>query len=307
MNTTETVVIRTLSGFERRWVCLGVVSERGPDHWRLEVIAGDDLIELPACERVLLWVDGRRGEAVWQSPTHFAGVTPLEAVHSTLGHGPSATAATVLAKPLLRGWLHAVSFIAVGVLGLFLLAFTDASHARRLTVVIYLLGTLTMFGASALYHRGRWTERQTRVWRRVDHSTIFLAIAGAYTPIAVAGLDGWQRTATLLIAWGGTLIGVALQWIPLAIPRPVFAVVYLLVGWSVAPFLLRLFDGLGALGFSLLLAGGLAYTAGAVVYSLKRPDPWPTVFGYHEVFHLLTVVGAGLHFAAIALVAVPKL
>ncbi len=145
------------------------------------------------------------------------------------------------------------------------------------------------------------------MWRRLDHSTIFLAIAGAYTPVAVAGLDGWHRTVTLVIAWGGTLIGVALQWVPIAIPRALFAIVYMLVGWSMAPFLPDLYRGLGIAGLTLLLAGGLAYSAGAVVYSLKRPDPWPRVFGYHEVFHLLTVIGAALQLAAIAVVVAPRL
>jgi channel protein (hemolysin III family) len=168
---------------------------------------------------------------------------------------------------------------------------------------------LRWFGNTAKGHRRAATHRRDRVKsassvRRVPGppDTTQMTPSTVLQHIAVV-----HRTATLVIAWGGTLIGVALQWIPLAIPRPVFAVVYLIVGWSVAPFLPQLFDGLGALGFSLLLAGGLAYSAGAVVYSLRRPDPWPTVFGYHEVFHLLTVIGAALHFTAIALVAVPRL
>src|SRR5215213_96128 len=99
-------------------------------------------------------------------------------------------AASVLARPLLRGWSHVLSFATVGVIGLFMLAVTDAERAHQLLIVVYLLGTLAMFGVSALYHRGRWTERENAVWRRLDHSTIFLAIAGAYTPVAVAGLHG---------------------------------------------------------------------------------------------------------------------
>jgi hemolysin III len=220
---------------------------------------------------------------------------------------PPIIAADVLARPLLRGWSHVVSFTTVGVIGLFMLAVTDAEPAHRVLIVIYLLGTLSMFGVSALYHRGRWTERENRVWRKLDHSTIFLAIAGAYTPIAVAALGGWHRTTTLCVVWGGALIGIALQWLPIPVPRSMFTAVYVIVGWSLTPSMPQLYSGLGPVGFFLVLAGGIAYTGGAVVYALKRPDPWPRVFGYHEVFHLFTVVGAGLHLAAIGFVALPKL
>lgn len=210
-------------------------------------------------------------------------------------------------KPLLRGWSHVVSFAVVGVLGLFMLAYATAPPSRRLTLVIYLLGTLAMFGVSALYHRGLWTDAARSVWRRLDHSTIFLAIAGAYTPISVACLTGWHRSAVLGAAWGGAVVGITLQWLPVHVPRALFTIVYLVVGWSMAIALPQLFHGIGAVGFSLVMAGGVAYTVGAVIYALKRPDPWPRVFGYHEVFHLLTVVAAGLHLAAIALVVAPKL
>ena len=216
-------------------------------------------------------------------------------------------AAAVLARPLLRGWSHVLSFTVVGVIGLCMLAFSDASPGHRMTIVVYLLGTLAMFGVSALYHRGRWTEREHAVWSKLDHSTIFLAIAGAYTPVCVAGLDGWQRNLTLVTAWAGAVVGVTLQWLPIAVPRSLFTVVYVVVGWSLVPSMGELHSGLGAAGFWLILAGGIAYTGGAVVYALKRPDPWPRVFGYHEVFHLLTVVGAGLHLAVIGLVVLPRL
>jgi hemolysin III len=228
--------------------------------------------------------------------------------HLTLApqHPPN-PALEMLTKPMLRGWFHVVSFVVVGVVGLFLLAFTNAPPADRVTIVVYLLGTLSMFGVSALYHRGRWTDRQTAVWKRLDHSTIFLAISGAYTPVAVAALDGWHRNATLATAWIGAIIGIALQWVPIALPRALFSAMYVIVGWSITPSIVQAVHGLGWVGFSMLIGGGLAYTGGAVVYALQRPDPWPRVFGYHEVFHSLTVVGAGLHLATIAFVAVPKL
>jgi hemolysin III len=207
----------------------------------------------------------------------------------------------------MRGWLHVGSFLTVLVLGLLLLALNDASRGHRLTLVVYLLGTLAMFGISALYHRGRWGERQLRTWRRLDHSTIFLAIAGAYTPVAVIGLDQSARRIILIVCWTGAVIGIGLQWVRVAIPRALFTAVYVIVGWSIVPFVSQLHERLGTLGLSLIVAGGLAYTLGAVVYAMKRPDPWPTVFGYHEVFHLMTDIGAGLHLAMIAFVITPKM
>lgn len=216
-------------------------------------------------------------------------------------------AVSVLTRPRLRGWLHAVAFATIGVIGLFMLAGTDASPGHRLTIVVYLLGMLIMFGVSALYHRGRWTEREIAFWRRLDHATIFLAIAGTYTPISVAALDGWHRPVTLITVWTGAIVGIVLQLLPTKIPRALFTIVYVVVGWSLLPSIVQLFSGLGATGFSLVLAGGVAYTLGAVVYAAKRPDPWPRTFGYHEVFHLCTIIGGGLHLATIGLIALPRL
>jgi hemolysin III len=164
-----------------------------------------------------------------------------------------------------------------------------------------------MFGTSALYHRGRWSERHLRTWRRLDHSTIFLAIAGAYTPIAIIGLDQSARRIILSVCWTGAVIGIGLQWVRVALPRALFTAVYIVVGWSIVPFVSQLNTRLGTLGLLMIVGGGLAYTLGAVVYAMKRPDPWPTVFGYHEVFHLMTVIGAGLHLATVALVVTPKM
>ncbi len=210
-------------------------------------------------------------------------------------------------KPLLRGWSHVVAFAAVAVLSVVMVVLAEATAAQRWVLLIYVAGTLSMFGVSALYHRIRWQPRAMSVMKRLDHSTIFLAIAGAYTPVAAFGLDGWQRPAVLATAWVGAVVGVTLEWLPFQVPRPLFTAVYVIVGWSASIALPQLYDGLGSLGFGLVLGGGIAYTVGAVVYALKRPDPWPTVFGFHEVFHLFTVVGAGCHLAAIAFVVVPSL
>lgn len=212
---------------------------------------------------------------------------------------------SVLAKPLLRGWSHVLAFTVIAVLGIIMVAVAGASTGDRLLLVVYVAGTLTMFGVSALYHRLRWHDRARSIMRRLDHSAIFLAIAGAYTPVMAIALDGWQRAFVLIAAWGGTVVGMTLEWLPIKVPRPLFTAVYVVVGWSAAVAFPQLSRSLGTAGFLLILGGGLLYTLGALVYAVKRPDPWPRVFGFHEIFHLFTLAGAGCHLAAIAFYVVP--
>jgi hemolysin III len=141
--------------------------------------------------------------------------------------------------------------------------------------------------------------------RRADHSTIFIAIAGSYTAVAGIALTGWARTALLGVVWAGALVGIALRQLWLDAPTWVIALPYVVVGWAAVIVLPQLYRALGGAGFALLVAGGLAYSAGAVVYALKRPDPAPQVFGYHEVFHACTIVGATLHLVLIAWFVLP--
>jgi hemolysin III len=214
---------------------------------------------------------------------------------------------TVAIKPLLRGWSHLLAFVTVAVLGSIMVLVASGTAGDRTWLSVYVLGTLSMFGVSAMYHRVTWPPRAHSIMQRLDHSAIFFAIAGAYTPIAVFGLSGWQQPAVLVLVWGGTAVGVALEWLPVRVPRALFTSVYVIVGWSAALALPQLYDSLGPAGFGLVLGGGVLYTAGAVVYALKRPDPWPAVFGFHEVFHLLTVLAAGCHLAAIAFFVMPMM
>ena len=210
-------------------------------------------------------------------------------------------------KPIMRGWLHVAAFAVVLVLGSILIAGAIGTDSGPATIVIYVAGTAAMFGVSSAYHRLRWNTNNRALMSKLDHCTIFLAIAGAYTPIAVVALNGWHETALLLTVWIGTIIGISLQWMPFHMPRWAFAAVYVVVGWAALPSINRWYTGLGPLGFALVLGGGLAYTLGAVVYAMKRPDPWPRIFGFHEVFHSCTIVGAGMHFAVMAAVVMPKL
>ena len=212
---------------------------------------------------------------------------------------------SVVVKPVLRGWSHVLAFTVIAVLGIIMVAVAGASTSERLLLVVYVSGTLTMFGVSAMYHRFRWRDRARSIMRRLDHSAIFLAIAGAYTPVMAVALDGWQKWFVLCAAWGGTIVGMTLEWLPVKVPRPLFTAVYVVVGWSAAVAFPQLSRSLGGAGFALVLGGGLLYTLGAVVYAVKRPDPWPRVFGFHEIFHLFTLAGAGCHLAAIAFYVVP--
>jgi hemolysin III len=212
---------------------------------------------------------------------------------------------SALVKPLLRGWSHVLAFTVIAVLGIIMLVAADASASERVWLGVYVAGTLTMFGVSASYHTLRWAPHGRSIMRRLDHSAIFLAIAGAYTPIMAVALTGWQKAVVLGAAWGGAVVGMTLEWLPLKVPRPLFTAIYVIVGWSAAIAFPQLYRSLGGVGFALVLGGGLLYTIGAVVYALKRPDPWPRVFGFHEIFHLFTIAGAGCHLAAIAFYVVP--
>jgi hemolysin III len=142
--------------------------------------------------------------------------------------------------------------------------------------------------------------------RRADHSTIFFAIAGTYTAVAGVGLGGWSRTLVLCLVWGGAVGGVVLRQVWLDAPKLAVAIPYVVVGWSAVAVIPQLVRSLGGAGFGLLVAGGVCYTAGAVVYALRRPDPAPAVFGFHEVFHAFTLVGATLQFIVVAGYVLPR-
>jgi hemolysin III len=208
------------------------------------------------------------------------------------------------AKPRLRGVLHQIAFFASLVSGA-ALVWAAPTPASTVVMLIYAVSISLLFGVSALFHRHTWGPVGRRRMRRADHSTIFIAIAGSYTAVAGIALSGWARTAVLCIVWGGAIVGITLRQVWLDAPKWVIALPYVVVGWAAVAVVPQLFRALGGAGFALLLAGGLAYTAGAVVYALKRPDPVPGTFGYHEVFHACTIVGAALHFVVIAWFVLP--
>ena len=210
---------------------------------------------------------------------------------------PQATEGSV--KPRLRGVFHEVAFFVSLVTGAALVA-AAPTLATGLVVGVYAVSISLLFGVSAVFHRHTLGPVGRRRMRRVDHSTIFIAIAGSYTAVAAIALSGWARIAVLCIAWGGAVVGITVRQVWLDAPKWVVALPYVVVGWAAVWVLPQLWRALGPTGFALLLAGGLAYSAGAVVYAVKRPNPVPGVFGYHEVFHACTVVGAALQFVVIA-------
>ncbi len=209
-------------------------------------------------------------------------------------------------KPLLRGWTHAVSFPVMVAFGVGMVVLARATLPSRLLLAVYVAGTATMFLVSAMYHRGRWTPPVKLRMQKLDHTAIFLAIAGGYTPIAALCLDGWTQTAVLVGVWLGAGIGMAIQWIP-SVPKAWRGASYIIVSWIAVFTFPDLLRGLGLTGFLLVVAGGACYTIGALALATRWPDPWPRVFGFHEVFHALTVVAAGLQFVAIAWFVAPRL
>ena len=211
----------------------------------------------------------------------------------------------VATKPLFRGVAHRAAFIASLTLAPIMVV-RAPGIAPRFVTALYCLSIVALFGVSALYHRVDWGPRGRSVMQRLDHATIFVAIAATYTPVAAFALSPWAARLVLSLVWGGALIG---TWVRLRFtdaPTPVVALPYLVVGWCLLPVVADAWHHLGVAGFVLLLIGGLLYTSGAVVFAFRRPDPWPHTFGFHEVFHLLTIAAAALHYVAFAFFVLPK-
>ncbi|HWO16276.1 MAG TPA: hemolysin III family protein [Solirubrobacterales bacterium] len=216
-----------------------------------------------------------------------------------------ASEAIAAVKPKLRGVSHEWAFFVSLLLGAALIVAADSPTAT-LAVAIYAASLSALLGTSALYHRVNWRRPNARRWmRRLDHSMIFFLIAGTYTPFALLVLNGPLADAVLAVVWIGAIAGAIVEMVWIEHPKWVAALIYMSLGWVAVIAFPGLWDEMGGTGTLLVAAGGLLYTAGAIVYATQRPDPFPRVFGYHEVFHALVILAAAAQFAAIAFFALP--
>ncbi len=207
-------------------------------------------------------------------------------------------------RPALRGVFHGIAvFLAVPAFAV-LVSLAPTAGARVATA-IYAVGILAMLGVSAVYHSGRLSDRTTRIFKRIDHSTILLAVTGSYTAVAVGALDGRSRMTLLVFVWTTAVVGMIIRMRWLHGPRAVTASVYLVVGWSALIEIAALVRSLDAVDTTLLVVGGGLYTLGAVIYSTKWPNPFPRVLGFHEVFHALVVGAVVVHYVLVARLVIP--
>jgi hemolysin III len=205
------------------------------------------------------------------------------------------------AKPRLRGWLHTYAALTSVVTGIVLVAVAAALRGGRAgaATAVYAVTVTMLFGTSALYHRLGWGPQARAIMKRLDHSMIFVFIAGTYTPVAALTLPRGPAVAVLAVVWTGALAGVGLKTAWPTAPRWLGVPCYVALGWVAVFVFPQLLHHAGVAALVLLAAGGVAYTLGALCYALRRPDPWPGAFGFHEVFHLCTLLGAICHYVAI--------
>ena len=223
--------------------------------------------------------------------------TPPEADRNPLG---TAVAVVAAVKPKLRGWIHAGSFPLVLASGIVLVCLAPTGRAR-VGAIIFAVTAAMLFGTSAVYHRGTWSDGVRGLLKRMDHSNIFLIIAGTYTPFALLLLPPNQTRSLLLIAWIGAICGVLFRVFWVGAPRWLYTPIYVALGWVAVFYLKPLYHAGGAAVVILIAVGGLLYTLGAVVYGTKRPDPSPRWFGFHEIFHVLTVAAFVVHYIAVSM------
>jgi hemolysin III len=207
-------------------------------------------------------------------------------------------------RPRLRGVLHQYAFFASLLTGIPLVAAAPTPSAR-FAATAFAASVAAMFGVSAVYHRVTWRPRPRAWMARLDHATIYVLIAGTYTPYALLALSGAWRVVVLAVVWSGAAAAIVLKFAWVDAPKALAAALGVALGWAGVAALPQLVEEVGAAATVLVVAGGALYTAGAVVYALRRPDPLPAVFGYHELFHALVVAGVACHYASVAFFVVP--
>jgi hemolysin III len=218
---------------------------------------------------------------------------------------PTSSGTLNLSKPRLRGVSHQWAFFVSVAIGAALVIVAPPGEPR-LAAAVSALSVTALFGTSALYHRVTWASLGARRWmRRLDHSMIFCLIAGTYTPFALLVLDGDLATVILIVVWAGALAGVLMKLVWIDAPKALVAVTYIMLGWVALAAFPDMIERLGVTASTLVAVGGLLYTLGALVYAFQRPNPAPSVFGYHEVFHALVILAAAIQYAVIAFYVIP--
>jgi hemolysin III len=207
-------------------------------------------------------------------------------------------------RPRLRGVSHQYAFFVSLALAVPLVVAAPTATAR-LAAAVFAASVAAMFGASAVYHRVTWRPRPRAWMARLDHATIYLLIAGTYTPYALLALSGSWRAVVLAVVWSGAVAAIVLKFAWVSAPKALAAVIGIVLGWAGVVALPELVGELGAAATVLVLVGGVLYTSGAIVYAVRRPDPVPAVFGYHELFHALVVGGVACHYVSVAFFLVP--
>jgi hemolysin III len=231
-------------------------------------------------------------DALEPLPGSVRHISPTQAVAS----------ATAAVKPKLRGWFHAVTFPLALAAGIVLISLAPTTQSA-VACTVFAVSSWLLFGISGIYHRGHWGPKWAAILRRLDHTNIFLIIAGTYTPLAVMLLSRRSAEVLLTLVWTGALLGIGMRVFWLSAPRWVYVPCYLALGWA-AVFYLSPFQRYGGWTVAgLVIAGGLLYSVGAVVYALKRPNPSPRWFGFHEIFHLFTIAAFACHYVAISITA----
>ena len=210
-----------------------------------------------------------------------------------------------MAKPLLRGYLHAAAAIAATTIGTLLILAARPDVLKQVTIGVFCGSSVLLFGTSALYHIGRWGPARAAMLRRVDHSNIYVVIAGTYTPVCVNLLSGWVRPVVLVAIWAAAAAGVTMVTRSVRLPDGAVAAVYVGMGWLGLAAAPGIVTAVGAGGLLMVLGGGALYSIGAAAYAWKWPRLWSRVFGYHEVFHLFTVLASAMFFAFMATQVLP--
>ncbi len=217
----------------------------------------------------------------------------------------ASVSAQVDLKPSWRGWIHAGTFPVAIAAGIVLIALAEGAAAKW-AAAVFMATSLLLFGNSALYHRFDWGPTTKAVLKRIDHANILLLIAGTYTPIAVLALSPGKGALLLVLVWSGALLGILFRVFWIHAPRWLYVALYLLLGWAAVMYLVDLMTANLAM-MILVIVGGLLYTAGAIMYALKKPNPWPGHFGFHEIFHVCTVLAFLCHWTACLLIALHPL